>query len=1307
MLIKKENYREFDGNRFIFAGFEKPDAAEAAKKKPEEKKGPKEGGVEDKNAVIKQYREDTVDYIGATMAAVRTEYKEAYRKIAEKLTAHAHDRFDTISRQYNGQLATIGPRDFEGSEAAQQYEKQAKKVFTDITEKLDKGRIEYSKHQYRQDRMDTAREDMKKAKTPKEKEAARADLRKVQEDIIVDYLSQSEDTKGMSPAMRKNLARFIVRAGLVKLDYADIDAKHYNNNVNTFFKHVEGFQAHIETTLKGKVGKVVDMFLATLPNPEATPKETELFKTWIKEAGLEGEGGMGDLDKKGTLGYNAAIVLAKRFHVHFEGKEVICATDLLAKPQLVVDGADAFKAKVMVELRDILTSSEQLAKYSEQVETGTEWLRDKRDEIKKGLTWVFQGGKVTEWGDWPGHEAADDLMLIGDRVQGHVDKHREKLTEKKREAETADRQKEARDEYWNYITSSGLDTAVNKALTQDGYTSVYENVKPKGDPPYSGEQVLKGKEGQEIKINVASDGVITVTVSSGDAKGMSYSVEHRYSSPQKFKAAKVDLHKLAVETHDNLKKSQDQINYVSKALEAARTAKGGPEIEFNFEPNFSKFIAEGSHIPDPVLKVDGYQVGSLAFGPMPAEGKEGTVVIRIRGQKDSAPIKVSELGKALPKQMKALKEVAEKAKKNEEAVNKQVEADMKGFKVPKSLAFTKVDKLTGDFANAKDKIKIGDLATVKGKDHVATLSVMVGTEGDKPRKYVLTVNGEDLTFDSMKKVNEHLAKHAEVMAEAVKKMKPQELKGNPEAIKLRERVREKMIAYMKKYLPHLKPPFSMDRATDQDFINRCMNKISIPILQKIDKSKENSPITLTPDEQNQVIKAFNDTMLEMTGASEINEVDPKEVEAINSLKIKIGDGPEKPFNEVFGDDLVQILSRTHEIKPGKEPNTLLIKQGEEFVQVDAKGLVEFLPPLMRQDYIKILNGDKVDMKVFREKGEMLRKGLSDYGDLMKVMESPEAKKTFEKMTTTEMLASLAKLWQLLQKALQSGDWQSLQDALDDFQKGINPTEHMEHSRKVYETKINGTGKSKGVEDTGRLIELYNDPYGPAAQELFKGEEQLAYRIQLKEVIEERFARDLEVTISEMKKISPHHTQITCSRGADRFVIHLERRDGKTYARKEQIKTKEDGTDYNETVMSDQEVRNTDSGDKSLAFILFKKKPATSNEGPGKPEKKEETETKKKAPQGIKEGFATINKEGQTVLTEKAAQPKIGEILEENVAEITITVSSDRIGSVKKGETVTVKRENGFAVTSGERLRIAEGDIVVSTKLQQEKPQKEA
>ncbi|MBU1682675.1 procyclic acidic repetitive family protein, partial [Patescibacteria group bacterium] len=158
--------------------------------------------------------------------------------------------------------------------------------------------------------------------------------------------------------------------------------------------------------------------------------------------------------------------------------------------------------------------------------------------------------------------------------------------------------------------------------------------------------------------------------------------------------------------------------------------------------------------------------------------------------------------------------------------------------------------------------------------------------------------------------------------------------------------------------------------------------------------------------------------------------------------------------------------------------------------------------------------------------------------IQELLANPEKVEGLKKMGLFELIATITQLWGMLQEAMETRDFTSLNDALTDLQSGKSPLERMESVKEKYETAI------AEIDDVGQLLDLYHNPYGETAGELFvnKGEDRTPYRIYLKEIIRTRLASALGVGIDPdgVEQLpGGAQTKITAIRGEAKYSIIIE------------------------------------------------------------------------------------------------------------------------------------------------------------------------
>lgn len=1171
MLIKKEQYREFDSKKPIW--FERPDhlaEPEAGKDKKDETEKPKDKKEATKDLtpqIAKHFKEiegflNKVVYVTPEPEGEKKiNPKAAMRKMADKLKAHALARFNQISKEYKAQREALGTVEFIESGRGQQLEEEARQVLIGIKDRLNLGYRKYADHQARQDRIDEVR---REAKTPQEKKEAKAEIQKVKEEIIVDYLNQAESTKEMDPKMQAMLARFIVKGNLVQLEYGDVDAKVYEGNIHAFFRNVDRFHERIGSKLEGKLEKVVQKFLAEAPNPEADPKEIAKIEEWIQEnKGLKLK--FGEKTTPDSFLRKASTTLAKRFDIRFNKKgEVHYATDLTARPKVITYDAEGFKNRVILELTGPnFSSSAKLEGYAKDVEKDTEWLKKVRKTIDVGDTFL-DIGEIDSWDDWAGHEDAEYLMKINDQIQRRVTQI-DKTQDQKDVKERIEGQKNANlDAYYDVAEAADLKGAVSRALGINNYHLVEDEQHPSGEGPYEGYQVIENRtENVKIKVHLNESGLITVAVNPIDANkpGESYFNSVRTFTSKKFKGT--DLADLAKSTKESWVKNNKEMKRVQDAI--LKVDVKGLGIKFQPNETNQRFNTDFK-ANNPTLLIDGHQVGTLIFHPKTEKGVE-EVTIRIDGKDKKVPLK--NLKNSLLAQMPTMKKVAERAEKNKGEIEKQLESDWKKLKPAEGLVLNIEKPPVGDFSNPKELIRIATL-NKKDKSEAASLYITAGAtpakkgEKAKTRPYVLKIGNKESAFKTMDEVNAFVAKNQEALAKVPEKPKPVTLKKG----------REKAKANLSKMVMNLwGEKMAGIKPKDVEFsnaLNTFLNGLTLQRVTQLGKPRAR----LQNRERADLLKAFQESYY-----GNLEGVDENEVKAISGMPVTIKGKPAGNFTEVFGEDLTKTLSMSHQFRAGKKGG-VEVKKGEGFVPVDAKGMREYVPARLRADYDKVLNGE--DPKAFQEKASDELRAREAMEEIGKAMGDPKKVEAFKKMGLGELIGSLAQLWQMLQEAMRTGDWKTLEDGISDLNKGRNPAERVKSAKEAYANKI---GK---IEKTGTLLALYNEPYGAKAKELFgAGKESTPYRIQLKQAIEGRLEKELGIDITKMEAKSPAETTITCTKGKDTYRIYLEQSGSQTFATMDKVLIADNGNEKTEpTSVVKTEVKNLTSKDKNMASVLF-------------------------------------------------------------------------------------------------------------------------
>jgi hypothetical protein len=347
--------------------------------------------------------------------------------------------------------------------------------------------------------------------------------------------------------------------------------------------------------------------------------------------------------------------------------------------------------------------------------------------------------------------------------------------------------------------------------------------------------------------------------------------------------------------------------------------------------------------------------------------------------------------------------------------------------------------------------------------------------------------------------------------------------------------------------------------------------------EKNEDPKENERLRAELERQ------FNDKKVE--------NADETEMQAINDMEIEIN-GEKKKFSEAFPASVAQVLSMDHEFQT-TENGQLQIKVGEEFQDVTAESLGQYLPESTQDSYNKKLKGEEgVDEKAFEDLANNEVKTREEWQKLQEVTKDPEkVKKAFKDMGPMEILSSLAQMFKIFKKAFDTGDFQSLNDAVADFSQGNNPAERLKEAETGYRDQVDK------IENTSDLLSLYQDPYGEKepgiAKEMFEG---VPYRVQLKTAIQSKLEAVLGIDITGMENKTASITRIEGLDGNRKVKITLENRNGKALVSMDINEINGDESmDNTENVIPRQEVEGLTQGTDSLAYVLFQRMPESNTE----------------------------------------------------------------------------------------------------------------
>lgn len=1265
MHTYKEQYRKFDLARLVgFLETPAPTAQpEAPKDKPKAEPN-KEEAAKDLSADIKDSQRKANDWIkhlqNVMYKTAPQANKDAATLLAQKLQQHADREFGRISTDYL-KARVPGGAAFETTDAARDMEKRANALAYNISERV-KGSKTYVEFQ-------TYIETM----TPEKRQAT-----------VSKYLREyNEETRDMPDQVRENLARLIVEAGLVNFQAADL--RGYTGNIDDYFKSVEQFYTgNIAGSLgvegdqeESIVKKVVDSYLKEAPNPAATKEEIDMFKVWIaQDTGNPSLSSLyGTSQEADKPAHKVATIMAEQLDVRFKDGKISYGIDLRANPPKVL-GAEEFKAAFLQTLRtNNLYDAAVLKRHADEVHKQTDRYKEMREEI----------ADIDEWEDWADHQEAADMMKASAAVREQAKKYDKPAGAEapKQDEATAKRAKEGYDAYMKAAREAGVDSAMDKATKEGGYTYGAKKVPDFINTTEGFQELTNDKEKTKIRIDLNTEGKIKVTVS-GTAEP-TFSVNSSFDAAGfKAKFDSLGLADYAKQLKANLEQNSAKIKGVQNEMTEYNAdvakRKSGATLDFSPSGNSSDLAGKAYPIPTANIVKDGMVLGTVTFDA--SDYDKGTTkntneikaTITIAGKKSACQLDALNL--QLNTRDPEIKKQADAADKIKKEIEGQIATDIQAIKPPEGLNSNPV-KPAGDFLNPEARVPITSLSNTNGT-LVATLNMVVGPAakpGAKPtpRLYELKVVGEQnpVACKDIAAVNAYLVAHPDLAA--LPPAKPKDVPIKPENAKARENLVGLAMTLMSEKMK------SLDAKSPE--FNNALNTFINGLPADRVKQLEKPPVTLTKEEQVKLQIAFRDAYY-----GTLDTVNDNEVQLVNSLNVKVEGKPDRTFEAAFGPNLARTLSMSHIIEEGSDKDKVRV-DGRD---VTVRGLANYVPESMRPNYIKILEGKSSadDEKALQDKAGEEVKARETMREISALLSSPEGAKSFKNMNFAEFIVAVAELIKIFRTALETGDYETLRNGIEDLHAGVNPMEGIKSARKEYTEKVNN------IADTGTLLSLYTEPYGTKAKELFKdGPNAIRYRVELKRIIEERFESDLQVDISKMEVTSANALKISANKLGKNYTIYLENASGQTYASMDATKTEPaTGKEVLDPTASvpKKVVKGMKAGTDNLAATLFGATAAGAGEtGKTKPE------TTAEAPK-VKTEYATKNTDGSITLkgVEKVSLDKV---FDPGVTGGTIQLAKST-GDFKAGAPIDFTMSAGKTYVGGiaKKIPIHDGDKILKT-----------
>lgn len=832
---------------------------------------------------------------------------------------------------------------------------------------------------------------------------------------------------------------------------------------------------------KDAIKSIVQEFLEEVPNPDSKGEEKDLVQNWISEnSELESYFGPEEKNKQRD---KVVDLLSQKYDIHFdEDGKPLYAFDLMSGEVIDSEGPDNLKDRILGELKEGPLRQKDLDEYEDKIWEGTKELRNYRKEVSKNKVTLRAGGKVDTWKELfenthPGmKKLREKYAAMEPKIEEMVDAKKTRAFEQAQK----EKHKDELNEHQTILTEAGYEEKISQLKSQ-GYR-VLDQSKADFENQFADQVTLEGSGDNPPKISIkVEDGMVELSLKNQIPY---FETTEQFSNPEDFKA--VDITKKIQEKTGNYLRNIETDAKFSSVL--SKLDLPGVEIE-KVMYGHNEMTSTDFKLQPATLMMDGYYVGAIhSLG-------NDQFKIEIKGAEnptETTSEKLPEVTKKMAKEMRKIVEKSESRKK--ELALYASDLNRIGTLEGLTLDIKSTDEIESDFTDPSQKVL---LAEVKRADGSIAGEISVSGE-----KYLFEGgDGELKTYDFPEEIKANLEANREAWAKVPERF--DEL-TEPD-LKNKEIVRNKLTDGFFKYSPELK-----DSRVIQNYMTLLTNELYLnnELFDKILKAKNISELL----KEKGISESFNQIhrkiLFREAEIERLEKPNEDEMKIISELSITIG-GEEKNFKDVFGEEIVQVLSMTLDVQM-KDPGGLCLVNGDQITSIKPVDLIEKLPKGMRTDCQKILNGEELNMSGFKLANKIQVGALASFQTLTETVDSPEFKASQEKLPKKAGILSLIKAIALVAQMIKDGDYDAAMDAWN-HKENLNDT--IDQSKKIYERVIQKA-------DLKTLVAVHENPQGDEAKVMLPGEfEKTPFRGMLKQVAQERLQKIMGagVAISKWEK----------------------------------------------------------------------------------------------------------------------------------------------------------------------------------------------
>ncbi len=333
--------------------------------------------------------------------------------------------------------------------------------------------------------------------------------------------------------------------------------------------------------------------------------------------------------------------------------------------------------------------------------------------------------------------------------------------------------------------------------------------------------------------------------------------------------------------------------------------------------------------------------------------------------------------------------------------------------------------------------------------------------------------------------------------------------------------------------------FDKDNPQLQEVATLALMQIS---QKKLEAAKKEGKLEISAEEEKKIKKVMMENIQK--------SIDPKDTAEKHELTLldNWADELDLPYEDELeeGEPLNKIIALKFLVEKGDKENEIKldgdpVKNKEELmtkIELEDSELAKKLTA-----YKKATENDNMDEDDALEALEKYADNTAKAHEAMqKLADALSDTEAVEKMGLGEALGALLQLWGAIKVALDSGDWATLNEVMDDFTKGRNPAKRMKESRDSYANALEG--KTPPLND---LLKAYMDPRGNEGDKLFaegapedKKEALGRYRMEAKPAIQDYLVAKLPLnSIAKIEETTGGITEMTAyNNNGDKIAVEL-------------------------------------------------------------------------------------------------------------------------------------------------------------------------